>query len=323
MKFSFSVTVWLLSVSPGTPFTIPHARGRFTAGKLFAKDGANKELLAAYARNAKGASPTIPDAVAQAKPDPPAELPIPDIPSEPVDNIKDAILSTKAAVVESMTSSTPPPPVAEGKAPILTNWFTSSGSDYKAAVKSADQALLASPIDADSFDRAANLKEKLAIMKGNALGGFTGGVDKPHTDTGGMFDLSKAGELSGKVVGGASAAAASAATAFDIEAIATACRIDEFGMWYLVGATFVWGLLQRKAGREDAEDKFETKLTALEAKAQEAADAATIAAKGASMAKRMVYKADTTTNLDVLEKTKLKAMEVDMVSALVVPYLCC
>ena len=49
--------------------------------------------------------------------------------------------------------------------------------------------------------------------------------------------------------------------------------------------------------------------------AQEAADAAEIAAMGAREAKRLVYSADTVTNRDVLEATRRQAMQVDMVGS--------
>jgi hypothetical protein len=312
MRLSLSLTVWLLSVSPGAnAFTSPHVRARVTDSKLYADD-ATDDIVAAYGKK-------VVKAVVESPPDAPP-LAIPDLPVQ--QSIKEAVISQKAAVIEKVakTASSAPLPHS-GKAPTLVEWIGGAGGDYKAAVKSVDRSsYLASPIDADNFNAGANLKEKLMILKTNALSGMT--LPEPGERVS-AFDFSKASLLPGKLAAGASAATAGASTIFDVNVIADKLALEEFGVWYLVGATFIWGLLQRKAGRSEAETEFTEKLGKLEGRATEAAEAATIAAKGASMAKKMVYRSDSTTNLDVLERTRLKSMAVDMVSEKLGDSDCC
>jgi hypothetical protein len=300
MRLSLSLTVWLFSVSPGAAFTSPHVRARVTKSKLYADD--LDDIVAAYSKKAVKA------ALAPVEP-PVLDAPPLAIPELPIQSIKEAVISQKAAVIEKVSTSLP----SSAKAPTLAEWISGVGGNYKAAVNSVDKSsLLAPPIDADNFNAGANLKEKLIMMKTNALSGMT--LPETSGERVTVFDFSKAGLLPGKVAAGASAAGASAAAFFDYNVLADKLALEEFGVWYLVGATLIWGLLQRKAGRTEAEIEYAEKLTKLEGRAIEAAEAASIAAQGASMAKKMVYKADSTTNLDVLERTRLRSMAVDMVS---------
>ena len=100
-------------------------------------------------------------------------------------------------------------------------------------------------------------------------------------------------------------------------------KFDEYGPWYLVGATVLYAITAKEMGKKEARGVYESELEMAKDKAEEAADAAAIAAEGAKMAKQLVKDIDmSSTGVDVgkvlLESTKVQELQVENVSRIVV-----
>ena len=301
-------TTWLLFVSPCAAFTSPHARARVESS-LFAKDPVINNLLNEYSKASTGSKGIgIPESLVKNTPPvvdvpsavdaPPVSLPPVDIPAAVAKiNIPEAVLAKKMAAAEAVNRASP-----TGKPPSLGDWLT-GGNHLK---ENVDKAALAAPIDGHTFDRMANFNEKMGILGHNVFGGLGDNAFGGLGDNSGV-DLSKF-----------AAGAATAGAVLNPKDFLDRLQLGEYGAWYLVVLTFVWGVAQKQAGKDDVEDAFREKLAKAEAKATEAAEYATMAADAASKVKKMVYTADQNTNKDanqdVLEATKAKIVQMDMVS---------
>ena len=328
-----SFTAWLLSGPPATAFLFPQVRATIERS-LFAKDPEISNLLNEYSkatRNSGGrripvveTAPRV-DVTPPVLNDPPVidvTPPVVDVPSPEVHvpnaftelKVPDSVISKKLSMAELLSKARPP----SEKAPSLVEWITHRGNYMKETLRAGDPSLFAPPTESINFDRVANLKEKLGIIKQNALDLTAGIKDITPGVTVDAFDPEKVNAFSGKIVAGVAAASTAATTAvsstFNFKDVLDIFHFDQFGAWYLVVLTFVWGFLQRKAGRDEVEKSFVEQLSKVQEKANEAAEFASIAEQSARTTKRRVYKADNDPNKAVLEATKVKVLQMDMVS---------
>lgn len=326
------LAAWLMCLSPGSSLTFPQVRASIER-RLFAKDPELNSLLQEYqkatGRVTVDKTPPVVDAaspVVDISP-PVIDLPPPvvDMPPPLVDvppkitsvidvqaaasklTVPDSVVTKKSYIAEAFSRTTP----SSGKAPTLAEWLTHGGSQVENQLRAGDPSLVAPPIDASNFNRVANLNEKLAIMKQNLLD-FANDIKQLSPGEKVLFDTEKITAFTGKVT--AAASATSGAASFDFHNWISKLNLEQNGAWYVVILTFVWGLLQRKAGKAEIEDAFRVELAKAQEKANEAAEFATIAGQSARTTKRMVYNADNDANKIVLEATKAKVLQMDMVS---------
>jgi hypothetical protein len=333
MRPSLLFTAWLLLGPPTTAFLFPQVRARIERS-LFAKDPEISNLLNEYSKATRGASgrrvplveaaPRV-DVTPPVLNEPPvADIlpPVVDLPAPEVNvpvtftelNVPESVISKKLSLADLFSKA---PPQSE-KAPSLVEWLTHRGNDMKDTLRAGDSSLFAPPTEASNFDRVANLKEKLGIIKQNALDFTTGIKDISPGGKIDAFDPEKVNIFSAKIIAGVSAASTAATSAvsstFNFKDFLESFHFDQFGAWYVVILTFVWGFAQRKAGRDEIEKSFVKQLSKVQDKANEAAEFATIAEQSARTTKRRVYKADNDPNKAVLEATKARVLQMDMVS---------
>jgi hypothetical protein len=94
-------------------------------------------------------------------------------------------------------------------------------------------------------------------------------------------------------------------------------QLEQYGAWYVTAFTFLYALNQKEVGKVEAQELFEAELLEAKKKAQEAANAAMIAAEGAKQAKEMVKNMPVEkTNVGeiLLESSKIRNLEVENVS---------
>lgn len=334
MRLSLSFTAWLLSGAPATAFLFPQVRATIER-RLFAKDPEISNLLNEYSKATRDpsgrrapvveATPSI-DVTPPVMNDPPViEIPPPpvvDVPTPEVNvpttfpelKVPESVLSKKVSLAELFSKAHPP----SEKAPSLVEWITHRGNYMKETLRAGDPSLFAPPTEVSNFDRVVNLKEKLEIIKQNALDLTAGIKDISPGVTVDAFDSEKVNAFSGKIIAGVAAASTAATNAvsskFNFKDFLDIFHFDQFGAWYVVILTFVWGFAQRKAGRDEVEKSFVEQLSKVQEKANEAAEFATIAEQSARTTKRRVYKADNDPNKAVLEATRVKVLQMDMVS---------
>ena len=106
-------------------------------------------------------------------------------------------------------------------------------------------------------------------------------------------------------VGAASTTATSpdgSSTSFDaagLNQLMENLQLNTYGPWIIGGASIFYAFNAKEAGRKEAIEQYESELKSAQQKAQEAANAAEIAAKGAHLAKALVE-----SNMDVLMDRK-------------------
>jgi hypothetical protein len=137
-------------------------------------------------------------------------------------------------------------------------------------------------------------KEKLVLLKQNLVGAAGVGVVSGSTPQFESVDVSKLVEN---------------------------LHLDEYGAWYVTALTLFYAVKQKEAGKLEAEKEFEKELALARARADEAANAAVMAAEGAKKAKDLMK----TVELDglpegenigkkLLEDSRVRQLEVSNVS---------
>ena len=311
-RLSLSLAACLLCLSPGEAFVFPQVRARIER-RLFAKDPELNSLLQEYRKATRGATvvktpPPVDDVSPMADVPPAVDVPLTpttvvDIPADYSKlTIPESVISKKSTIAEAFSRTTP----SSGKAPTLAEWLTHGGSQVENKLRAGDPSLVAPPTDASTFDRVANFNEKVAVMKENFLG-FVSGIK--HTSLGET-------SIPGKVAAAAASATSAASSSFDFQNLISKLHLAQYGAWYAVILTLAWGLVQRKAGKAEVEDAFRSELEKVQAKVNEAAESAATSGQSGRTSKRMVYNADNDANKIVLEATKAKVLQMDMVSDL-------
>ena len=79
----------------------------------------------------------------------------------------------------------------------------------------------------------------------------------------------------------------------DLSSMLEALHLDEYGAWYITALTAIYALNQKQVGKMEAKIEFEKELLEAKTMAEEAANAALIAAQGAKQAKELVMAMET------------------------------
>lgn len=316
MRFGKSVlTTWLLVVPPVGSFLHPNNRAAFRT-ELRAEDK-YADVLSAYQKKASVVAAEVAETATVTTPDIPS-IPDPVVVVEAVKTSAVPVVTKVEPMVSSYsaataTTTTKATTVVGEKAPTLFE-FARSG------VKNVDAA--------QGFDRVANAKEKLAILKSNIVSGA--GVPK-NAD----ISIPNIPDLKAKIAATATAtpsnteamnaasikfyaaysALVEAILNFDIQGAVDAVDFKSNGPWYLLGATLFWGISQRRVGREEAQRDFQKELEKAKARADEATEAAEVAAEGVAMVMKMkgTGSGGPDANQALLESTKVKVIELEKV----------
>lgn len=197
----------------------------------------------------------------------------------------------------------------QGKVPTLFEYLSSLGS----ATKSDKQV---------SVNISPDVKEKLMILKNNMIPQGTTGLG------GSSAESSSLGTKSAITAGAAAASSGGAVTipsidfdglnldsvSVDWAKLVENFQLEQYGAWYVTAFTFLYALNQKEVGKVEAQELFEVELLEAKRKAQEAANAAMIAAEGAKQAKEMVKNMPVEkTNVGemLLESSKIRNLEVE------------
>mmetsp|Transcript_17983 Transcript_17983/g.39322 ORF Transcript_17983/g.39322 Transcript_17983/m.39322 type:complete len:360 (+) Transcript_17983:57-1136(+) len=177
--------------------------------------------------------------------------------------------------------------------------------------------------DGEGVSRLANAHDKVEIIKEN-FDVFMKDLNLPDLESisVGLKEAVEKGAPSDGVdwVGGSSAGMIILQEQF--KAVLSSINFDQNAAWYAAGFTLMVALGQRGAGKAVARSEFEAELIDARRKAEEAAGAAALAAKGAAMAKEVAAKMEAVGGTDgvnaniMLETSRLKQMTVEGVSSL-------
>jgi hypothetical protein len=327
MRISFYWKAWLFILPCNEAFIAPKQVMRFVS-KLFMDTPAITDLLQEYSREIQTVSKTV-KSTPMSKTSVPIEIDfVPPLTanSPTIDSVKNIDISPQLTVdvsppiplahipIEAVDTKLLRGDSASEKVPILIDWMKENAMEVEDKLRSANPSLVSSPIDPTSFDQLSNLKEKLTIIQHNILGLASGITSVPSNDKHFSIESDRLESIVGKLFTAATALASTfAATTFDLSKYLEKLQLDVYGAWYAVGITFVWGMLQRNAGKDEVEEIFREELQKAREKAEQAATYATIAEKSASAVKTMFYKADNDANKQVLQESKTRVLELDMV----------
>ena len=207
------------------------------------------------------------------------------------------VTAAKVTAIAAATSAAFSVDSTSDKAPSLAEYFTKIGS-----TKSSMGIL---PLDT---------KEKLILLKNNLI---------PAAAS--TSSVTPSGETITKAsIGGA--AAINLPTIdynFDIDSVdwshfVGSFQLEEYGAWYVTAFSLLFAINQREAGRQDAVKNFEEEIIAARGKADEAANAAVLAAEGAKQAKNLIMNIPKEEKVgdSMLDISKIRNLEVDNVSTL-------
>lgn len=156
----------------------------------------------------------------------------------------------KVASATAATTATATATLEPGKAPTLLQYLTNPSTTQTVP---------------------SDTKEKLAILKAN-LGMSNMDVALPSVS------------LPKSIAVGTAASTSSV----DLSSFLDALHLDEYGAWYVTALTAIYALNQKQAGKMEAKNEFQQDLLEAKTMAEEAANAALIAAEGAKQAKELV-----------------------------------
>lgn len=202
------------------------------------------------------------------------------------------VTAAKVTAIAAATSAAFSVDSTSDKAPSLAEYFTKIGS-----TKSSMGIL---PLDT---------KEKLILLKNNLI---------PAAAS--TSSITPSGETITKAsIGGA--AAINLPTIdynFDIDSVdwshfVGSFQLEEYGAWYVTAFSLLFAINQREAGRQDAVKNFEEEIIAARGKADEAANAAVLAAEGAKQAKNLIMNIPKEEKVgdSMLDISKIRNLEVD------------
>ena len=170
--------------------------------------------------------------------------------------------------------------------------------------------------DVDAASRIVNAQDKFQLMRDN-LDTLLKDMNIPDTGSIGSSLGDMATGFSGSLDGGG---VDIVSLQNQIGSVVSSLSLEQNVVWYAVGAAFLVALGQRGAGRADAKSEFEAELTNARKKADEAAGAAALAAKGAAMAKEAASQVEAKATSDgagtkaLLENSRLRQLAVETVS---------
>ena len=174
-----------------------------------------------------------------------------------------------------------------------------------------------SGVETDTASRIANAQDKFQLMRDN-LDALLNDMNIP--DTGSLGDMMTTG-FSGGLDGGVNVGSLQNL----ISSIISNLAFEQNLAWYAAGAAFLIAT-QKGAGQADAKSELEAELTHARMKADEAAGAAALAAKGAAMAKQAAAQiegkpaSDGAATNALLENSRLRQLAVETVSSSKLPH---
>lgn len=181
--------------------------------------------------------------------------------------LKDNVASTSSTIKETVAKASSS--MEPGKAPSFVDFISGKGGDVST--------------------QAPDTKEKLILLKNNIIG------NSLDIDTTAFSDKTKGmAEASSKSLSAMTAGVAGATSpsinldSVDMSKLVENLHLDEYGAWYVTAFTFLYALKQKEDGKVEARKEFGEELALARAKADEAANAAVIAAEGAKRAKDLV-----------------------------------
>ena len=221
----------------------------------------------------------------------------------------DSVASMKAADAASSIPMQPPSIltasslVDNGKTLTLYEYVLSGGSAVS---------------DGEGDSRLANAQDKFGLINDN-LNSFLRDLNLPDSNDVAAL-LKQAFE---KGVGAITSIGDGSGSDFKVQfaAMSSGLSLEQNAAWFAAGVALFLALGQRGAGKADARSEFEAELAGAKKKADEAAGAAALAAKGAAIAKEVASqiepqpkKSDGTASSTMLENSRLRQMSVETVS---------
>ena len=267
--------------------------------------------------------------------------------TQAADTAMDAAQSASAAA-DSISSSASEAAKTVA-APLSSALFTKTSTTKAAVAASASSASTTAPsllefVKERKYEETSigldDAREKISILKANILGDaetWKAASEKVSAGLGGMTTATKSmAAKSAALAGSASAAAGSQAgnlnfdglkelkmdnANFDSDVltnIAANLHLDQYGPWYVSAGVILLTLNAKEQSIAATERKFELELKEARGKAEEAADAASVAAEGAKLAKELVAKIPVesrgSNGADLLENSRVRQLEVEKVS---------
>lgn len=228
--------------------------------------------------------------------------------------------SSMSSMNEAIAATDTPRLVAEAASSILSVAPSVSTSIVTAADSSEKSLTLyeyvlsggSSGVEIDTVSRIANAQDKFQLMRDN-LDALLKDMNFP--DSGSLGDMTTG--FSGVLDGGVNVGSLQNL----ISSIIANLAFEQNLAWYAAGAAFLIAIGQRGAGQADAKSELEAELTHARKKADEAAGAAALAAKGAAMAKQAATQVEAKSTSDgaatnaLLENSRLRQLAVETVSS--------
>lgn len=172
-----------------------------------------------------------------------------------------------------------------------------------------------SGVETNAVSRIENAQDKFQLMRDN-LDTLLKDMNFPDT---GSFGASL-GDMSTGFPGGLDGGFNVGSLQNLMNSVFSNLAMEQNLAWYAAGAAFLVAVGQRGAGKADAKSEFEAELTNARKKADEAAGAAALAAKGAAMAKQAATQVEAKSTSDgtasnaLLENSRLRQLAVETVS---------
>jgi len=308
MKFSCPSNVAILSLfaaSGGDAFA-PSTSTSMTSTIRLQAGSDLTGLLGEYSGSVSTSSPAVTKTVEK-------------VAEKTVEKVAEAVVSAPAApVVDSFSAINEAAAAAQSAADQATAAAASVAASSVPAMKAAAAGAVAGGasikplvggvfVKVDSakinpdlqFDASSRAQENLAVLKANFVAGL-GGLGEKVNDI--QVPKFEGGSDSGVDMPAFSPA--------DLQTILDSLHLKEYGGWYAAAAMAIIASQQKSSGKKEAASEFESELTQAQQKANDAAAAAGMAAKGAKLAKELAMKMDKDTKKDsgqaMLESSKMK-----------------
>ena len=279
-----------------------------TALPVFAPDAAVSSVAeAADSVNAQAVSDAAVDAIAAAE--------------RAASAAADIAVQIGAGVAATAKGAAVAAPVAAGKALPLASFVTQGVAGLPSSLPSVPD-----------FDAVSNAKEKFGLMFENIVGSQAArqandlndqvlqGVKKIGDNDAASQFASNLKEIAAGAAFGATAGSSPNMDNVNVDALVQNLNLQEYGAWYVAGASMILAVTQRNAGYKAGKVQFEAELGEAQAKANEAAEAAAMAAQGARMARDMAVKIEAKqitaapkSGKTMIEESKIREMTLEKV----------
>ena len=228
-------------------------------------------------------------------------------------NLKTNAAPISSAIKDSVSSASKSYTDISGKVPTLVDYLSKGGAD---------------PSGLGASGSASATGEKWMMLKNNLINAGSSIDTTALSEKSRGFAEVSTKSLSVMTAGMASGAGAAVGTStgdlnldsIDMSKLIENFQLDEYGAWYVSAFTLLYAVNQKEAGKQQARQEFEEELAIARARADEAANAAVVAAEGAKIAKDLVQAipsmAGTKSNVgdELIENSRVRQLEVSNVS---------